>query len=107
MSSIKLNESLKLHDIFKIGGKPIESPLTAAVYSYWKPSNKTSVPSGEWSATIIDGNTGEVEYNIGAGVLDEVSKSERPWKTQLKGTVDGSTHSADAFGFQVVGPGKL
>lgn len=104
--SIKLNQPLKLEDTFTVNGAAITSPLTAAYYDYWKPSNGTTTPSGQWTATILDANAGTVEYDIPENILNESTNDDRKWKTQLNGTVDGLTYPADAYPFDVDYRGK-
>lgn len=106
MSNPKLNQPLKLSDTFTINGAAITGPLTAAYYDYWKPSNNTVTPSGQWTATILDANAGTVEYDIPANTLDESTNVNTKWKTQLNGTIGGLVFPADPYCFDVDYRGK-
>ena len=99
--NLKLNQPFKLEDTFTIDGAAITAPLTAAYYDYWKPSNNTTTPTGQWAATILDEDAGTVEYNVAADILNESTSGSTKWKTQLNSTVGGLTYPADTFCFDV------
>lgn len=89
MSCINENDPLKLETTITENGGVITSPLTEASYDYWEPGNNTGVKSGNWVATIIDANTGEIEYDIPSDIL-----TDGIWKIQSKGTIAGLSYKA-------------
>ena len=85
MSCIYENQPLLLESTITIDGLAPENIITSALYDYWVPGNNTSTPSGTWIAAIIDGSTGEIEYQIESNILS----TPGIWKTQTRATSAG------------------
>ena len=101
MSCIYQNQSLKIESTITIDGAAPTDPITAAVYRYWIPGNNTAINDGEWTATILDGAAGTIEYQIPENILT----TSGIWKTQTIATSGGLTYPAcmDTFTIKALG----
>ena len=101
MSCIYENQPLKLETTITVDGASPPNPVTAADYDYWIPTNFTNTPTGTWRATIDNGTTGDISYEIAADVLTPAGE----WKVQANATSGGLEYPAcmDTFTVKALG----
>ena len=102
MSCITEDQPLKLTATITANSAALTNQLTAAEFQYYANGNYTDTPTGTWEATILDANTGTIEYNIPENIL-----KSGIWRVQTFGTTGGLKFPACAQQLTVYDKGVI